>query len=126
MSSALLIAAQPSHAADARLTAIQKTAIAAGESVIAAKLKDPNSAQFREMRAYPIKGAHLVVVCGEVTGRTEFGNVGRYRQFITAVRDGKGDPDEAEFYDPTQLTDYPISKRCEMAAHGKTFYQTDR
>lgn len=122
---ALWVAGLPAYAANAeRAAAIQK-AIAAEKTVAAARLRYPNTAQFRDLRAYPIHGTHLIVVCGEVSGRSDFGRYGRYAQFIGAVRNGRADPDELEFYDPTLQTDYSVPQRCEMAAAGKTFYQPE-
>ena len=115
---ALLVAGQPGQAANAnahRATANDK-AIAAVKKIMAEKLKYPATARFTDLRAYPIKGGHLIIVCGGVGGSNEAGRSVGYVQFIANVVDGQADPDEAELYDPTLLEDYSVPQRCEMAA----------
>jgi hypothetical protein len=120
----LTVAGAAGHAASAKHPDALQTAIAAEEKAVAGKLKYPDTARFRYMRAYPIKGRGLIVVCGEVGGRNDFGGYTGFVQFIAAVRDGRADPDEVDFFDPTLVTAYPVPKRCQMAASGKApFYE---
>lgn len=122
----LLAAGQSVCAAAARpVTALQR-AIQAEEKVVARKLKYPDTARYRDLRAYPIKGGHLVVVCGAVGGKSEFGGYSVYLPFIAAVQDGVADPDQVVLDDPTLPTEYTVAKRCQLAAKGKApFFQAE-
>jgi len=75
-----------------------------GKSAVLAKLKDPDSAQFRNIKVnldVPIpsaaaRGATEDAVCGEVNSKNSFGGYGGYSPFIWTSKgsryDGAGEP----------------------------------
>jgi hypothetical protein len=68
--------------------------IAAAKQAVAGELKDPDSAEFRNVRKV---GAGTV--CGEVNGRSLFGGYAGYRRFI-AIWNGDGKPPFVAVEDP--------------------------
>lgn len=57
-------------------------AIAEARRDVAATLRDPASAQFREVRAHKQKDG-TTAVCGEVNGRNAFGGYAGFQNFVT-------------------------------------------
>jgi hypothetical protein len=53
-----------------------------GESAIKAKLRDPDSAQWRNVKFY--SGGGVPIVCGEVNANNGFGGKGGYERFVAA------------------------------------------
>lgn len=53
-----------------------------GEDAIRAKLKDPASAEFRNVKFYD--GSGKPITCGEVNAKNGFGGYGGFERFISA------------------------------------------
>lgn len=57
--------------------------VAEAEEKIAAQLKQPDSAEFRSVRVSNDPTSRRIgMVCGEVSSRNGFGELGRYRRFL--------------------------------------------
>lgn len=57
------------------------------KKAVASRLKDPESANFRNVEIYRDNGS--VTVCGEVNSKNGFGGYGEYSRFMW---DGEGEP----------------------------------
>jgi len=53
-----------------------------GKKIVTGKLKDPESATFKNARVYYNGGA--TVVCGEVNSRNSFGGMAGFQRFVSA------------------------------------------
>jgi hypothetical protein len=58
---------------------------AQAEKGVKEKLKDPNSAQFSNLRAYQ-KDAHMIAVCGDVNAKNSYGGYVGATPFISYVQ----------------------------------------
>jgi hypothetical protein len=61
----------------------QKSAVDQAKKVVANSLKDPSSAQFRNVQLVPYKDSH--VICGEVNGKNSYGGYVGFRPFVASV-----------------------------------------
>lgn len=61
----------------------QKNAIEQAQKVIADSLRDPSSAQFRNVRMVPYKDGR--VICGEVNGKNAYGGYVGFKPFVSGV-----------------------------------------
>ena len=56
-----------------------------GKDAVRAKLKDPDSAQFQNVRFYQGKDG-VPMTCGEVNSKNSFGGYGGFQKFVSAGR----------------------------------------
>lgn len=61
---------------------------------VAAELRDPASAQFREVHTAPQKGRSTPAVCGEVNGRNAYGGYAGFQKFYVLGDEVRLDPGE--------------------------------
>jgi hypothetical protein len=71
----------------ALLTETREQVIEKGKAAIANKLKDPSSAQFRNVRL--VKYLDGEVICGEINGKNSYGGYVGYSDFVADVNSGQ-------------------------------------
>jgi ascorbate-specific PTS system EIIC-type component UlaA len=80
-------ASAPSPSADPRGTLSQQQLwIVKGQEAVRAKLKDPSSAQFRNMFFSYVESAKAPVSCGEVNSKNSFGGYIGFQRYVSAGR----------------------------------------
>lgn len=96
--------------------------IAEAKEAISQEIKDPSSAEFRNVQIGAGSGARdLGTVCGEVNGKNSFGAYGTFRRFIYVKKAGvhqveylAGDlPGSADLAQNQGLFDYTWRSSCE-------------
>jgi hypothetical protein len=70
--------------ADADQKAKESAWIARCQGAVQAKLKDPGSAQFKEVYFYRSKEGTVPVTCGKVNSKNSFGGYGGFQRFVSA------------------------------------------
>ena len=96
---ALMFVPLPFLQAEGQTTAQEAAWIEKGKKVVRAKMKDPTSAEFRNVFFH--RGLdYMPVTCGEVSGKTRFGGDGGFRRFVSG-----GNP--LLTYLEDEVTDFP-------------------
>lgn len=95
MKSAVLTAAIALLMASSQATAEERSEIAAAKEIAARKLKDPSSAQFRDLR---IAGTgDKARVCGEINGKNSYGGYVGFMKFSVAGNAAIIEPHDNDF-----------------------------
>lgn len=82
-----------------------------GEKAIADTLKDPASAQFRNVRL--VQYLDGVVICGEINGKNSYGGYVGFRDFVGGTNSGTiRHTDAARYADITAATNTGIDTAC--------------
>lgn len=62
--------------------------IAAAQKGVRDEMKDPGSAEFRNVKVYPKGGAKtMTTVCGEVNAKNSYGGYVGFRPFVASISD---------------------------------------
>jgi hypothetical protein len=72
------------HVAAQRVT-LTAPQIAVAKEVVSHDLKDPNSAQFRNIYGFQYQGQDLTMVCGEMNAKNSYGGYGGFTYFFTKL-----------------------------------------
>ncbi len=83
-------------------TELTPTIQIAAEQAVAYRLKDPSSAQFRDLRAYRMPTG-LLVVCGEINGKNSFGGYTGFSLFAATVQEAQPSATTAFIADPDDI-----------------------
>lgn len=65
----------------------KKSAVEQAKKALAETLKDPSSAQFRNVRLTPYKDGN--VICGEVNAKNSYGGYVGFKSFVAGVKGGQ-------------------------------------
>ena len=82
-------------------------------------MKDPGSAQLRNLVAYDLSDGQGRAICGEVNGKNAFGGYVGFQPFFLRVKDGKLVSNYAGSGDPNDLDRFMAEKGCGEAATGQ-------
>jgi hypothetical protein len=79
---ALMLFSLPNPRAEGQTTAQEATWIEKGKDAVRAKMKDPESTQFRNVFFH--RGIdNMPLTCGEVSGKTHLGGDGGFQRFVS-------------------------------------------
>ncbi|MFD1795324.1 hypothetical protein FQV27_08715 [Paracoccus aurantiacus] len=88
------------------------------QSTIIDGMKDPASAQLRNLVAYDLSDGQGRAICGEVNGKNAFGGYVGFQPFFMRVKDGRLVSSYYGTGDPNDLDHFMARKGCGEAATG--------
>lgn len=88
----------------------KSAAVAKGKSAVANMLKDPGSAQFRNVRLVPYGQGS--VICGEVNGKNSYGGYVGFKAFVAGINFAEMERTGGEYADIDRAANTGITEAC--------------
>lgn len=88
----------------------KSSAIASAKKAVARSLKDPGSAQFRNVRVVPYGEGS--VICGEVNGKNSYGGYVGFKSFVSGINFAEIESYEAGYGEINRAANAGLDEAC--------------